>query len=333
MGVLGCSVYYNEFLSSIVFTCSVSGRIESSSAITRLASESLELISKLLKTNFKSSGPESWEFVARRFNLFKFSANFEETTAGEIRVIEYCTSPLVVAGVLKGYRLEKLPEEVRKSLTEGETLETGEVLPLTLLERPIESGPFQEWVPKPAVYYVEGLPSQEVVESWKISIELRDFTFNVSLKELADLAQNSNIELHCVEGWSSRLSLYLVRLYDIVKRVQREDWLYAVSDKGYSAVAPASVLESGFIALAKVNARLTPPRLVLPDLFGWKWVKRVKLLAVLKRYTDGFWEARGYHERGLVLYDERFKIRNPEVVESGTMKCLSESPAPLTPRV
>ncbi|MEM4799878.1 MAG: hypothetical protein QXO61_00955, partial [Acidilobaceae archaeon] len=65
MGVLGCSVYYNEFLSSIVFTCSVSGRIESSSAITRLASESLELISKLLKTNFKSSGPESWEFVAR----------------------------------------------------------------------------------------------------------------------------------------------------------------------------------------------------------------------------------------------------------------------------
>lgn len=56
------------------------------------------------------------------------------------------------------------------------------------------------------------------------------------------------------------------------------------------------ILEQGF-----------PARVFIPHLCGRKSVKLVHKIELIKDYKDGFWEALGYHPRGDVRLEERFK--------------------------
>jgi DMSO/TMAO reductase YedYZ molybdopterin-dependent catalytic subunit len=51
-----------------------------------------------------------------------------------------------------------------------------------------------------------------------------------------------------------------------------------------------------------------PARLLFPHLYGWKSAKWISRVVFTDKYTDGYWEALGYHPRGRVEYEERFKI-------------------------
>jgi DMSO/TMAO reductase YedYZ molybdopterin-dependent catalytic subunit len=55
-----------------------------------------------------------------------------------------------------------------------------------------------------------------------------------------------------------------------------------------------------------------PLRLVVPKLYAWKsakWVRGIEFLAVDKR---GFWEVRGYHNRGNPWKEERYSDQEDE---------------------
>ena len=50
-----------------------------------------------------------------------------------------------------------------------------------------------------------------------------------------------------------------------------------------------------------------PARPFMPSLYGWKSAKWLTEIELLSGYVDGYWELRGYHERGNVWDEERFK--------------------------
>lgn len=55
-----------------------------------------------------------------------------------------------------------------------------------------------------------------------------------------------------------------------------------------------------------------PARPFIPHLYAWKSAKWLTKIEFMEDYEDGYWEARGYHERGNVTDEERFKSRKRE---------------------
>ena len=53
---------------------------------------------------------------------------------------------------------------------------------------------------------------------------------------------------------------------------------------------------------------LSPPetRPFMPELYAWKSAKWLTGIDLIEDYEDGYWEAYGYHERGLVSGGERY---------------------------
>jgi DMSO/TMAO reductase YedYZ molybdopterin-dependent catalytic subunit len=45
----------------------------------------------------------------------------------------------------------------------------------------------------------------------------------------------------------------------------------------------------------------------MPQLYGWKSAKWLNRIEFMKDYKDGYWEMYGYHERGDIWDEERFK--------------------------
>ena len=54
-----------------------------------------------------------------------------------------------------------------------------------------------------------------------------------------------------------------------------------------------------------------PMRLVVPRLYAWKSAKFVRKLVFSKSDQPGFWEERGYHDRGDPWKEERYRPSNP----------------------
>jgi DMSO/TMAO reductase YedYZ molybdopterin-dependent catalytic subunit len=50
-----------------------------------------------------------------------------------------------------------------------------------------------------------------------------------------------------------------------------------------------------------------PARPFIPQLYGWKSAKWLTGIEFLPNYQDGYWENVGYHERGNIWDEERFK--------------------------
>ncbi|MFC3998722.1 sulfite oxidase-like oxidoreductase [Nocardiopsis sediminis] len=68
------------------------------------------------------------------------------------------------------------------------------------------------------------------------------------------------------------------------------------------------------LATHRAGERLTPEhgypvRLVVPHLYGWKSVKWVRAIEYLTADRRGFWEERGYHNRGDPWREERYSYQ------------------------
>ncbi|NOZ88572.1 MAG: molybdopterin-dependent oxidoreductase, partial [Crenarchaeota archaeon] len=182
---------------------------------------------------------------------------------------------------------------------------------------PAEGGPRQKPVPRFIVYRAEPAAPEHpgVLEVELPGGRVESFTVGGILVD----AEFRRIDFHCVTGWSVEGRRWFVTpLEKLVPIPGGGCWAAAESAGGYTAVLPCSEARRALLALGVDGRPLPrenggPLRLLAPSLYGWKSVKWLTRIRIMEGYRDGFWEALGYHERGLWSREERFKIRNPEL--------------------
>ncbi len=182
---------------------------------------------------------------------------------------------------------------------------------------PVPEG--QKAIRKPVIYSAEGSFPGHSGRVLVGSYDERGFqpTSEVRISEIG--GEWVERDFHCVTGWSvGGIKWRLTRLDEILSSMGlRGEWLIAVSSGGYTASIP---LEPGILGNAYIATGLNggplpvehggPARLLVPVLYGWKSVKWLAGLFASDFYLDGYWEARGYHWRGLVALHERFKDKS-----------------------
>ncbi|MFO7959971.1 MAG: sulfite oxidase-like oxidoreductase [Nitriliruptoraceae bacterium] len=139
---------------------------------------------------------------------------------------------------------------------------------------------------------------------------------------LADLEAMDEVTLtrdfHCVTTWSRLDNTWTgVRVRDVLARAGvRAAATHAVI-AGHPAYTTNLSLEDltaedVLLAWAHDGRPLArehggPLRLVVPHLYGWKSVKWVTEFRLLDREVRGYWEERGYHDRGDPWREQRFR--------------------------
>ncbi len=180
--------------------------------------------------------------------------------------------------------------------------------------------PGQYYVPNLVVYASLGMPRDIDLSTWRL--ELSGLVENPLSLRLSDLyaigIKTIKINFHCATGWSVReVEFTGPALGQLIKRVKPSDsvkWVYVESLDGYSTIIPYSeALRNNVLVALEMNRRPLDPehgypaRLVIPHLYGWKSAKWVYRIVFIDEYRDGYWEALGYHPRGRVDLEERFK--------------------------
>jgi len=125
-------------------------------------------------------------------------------------------------------------------------------------------------------------------------------------------------DFHCVTGWS----VPSVRLRGVPTRALAElsgvrngvRWVKTFSADGYTTVIPLEdFLDEDALVVLEINGEPLsheqgfPARVFVPHLYGWKSGKWLTRIVFMREYEDGYWESLGYHERGNVWLEERFK--------------------------
>jgi hypothetical protein len=177
----------------------------------------------------------------------------------------------------------------------------------------------QVYVDLPVVYAILGIPEVDL-RSWRLSIDgLVENTAVYTLPELYDLGvETVKTSFHCVTGWSVRelefTGVPAERIIEVVKPLKSVEWVYVESLDGYTTILPFTEFNNPKTLIAiEMNGKPLdilhgyPARLVIPQLYGWKSAKWVSRISFMDKYIDGYWESLGYHPRGRVDLEERFK--------------------------
>ena len=191
------------------------------------------------------------------------------------------------------------------------------------LQRVPSSGNYprgQRYIDDFIIYRVLGSPVVDA-NSWRLKIEgLVTNPLTLSLEDIRSLPRVIVVkDFHCVTGWSIASvrweGVKLKLLADMVGVREGARWVYVEGLDGYSSVVPLEdFLSDEALLVLAINGRpLTheqgfPARIFIPHLYGWKGVKWVHRIEFRENYLDGFWEALGYHQRGNVFLEERFKV-------------------------
>lgn len=172
-------------------------------------------------------------------------------------------------------------------------------------------------------YVRTALPPTEIdLGSWRLEVKgLVKRSLSLSYSELLTMPQfEVKGGFHCVEGWSVTWLVWEgPRIRDVAGMagvLEDARWVMFRSAEGYSAIASLedALAEDSIIALRVDGKPLSkehgfPARPVIPRIYAWKSVKWLKEMEFLRDYVDGFYEERGYHERGNVWLEERRKNR------------------------
>lgn len=179
--------------------------------------------------------------------------------------------------------------------------------------------PGQHYVKK-FIYYIElGIPEVNI-NSYRFKISglvenPLEFTYE-QLLNMVDTAYTK--DFHCVTGWSVKdvewEGIKIKKLAELAKVRSEAKWVMFYSLDGYTTVVPIEdvLSEDSIIALKIQGKPLSreqgfPARPFIPHLYGWKSAKWLTEMEFIAEYVDGYWEERGYHERGNVWEEERFK--------------------------
>lgn len=125
-------------------------------------------------------------------------------------------------------------------------------------------------------------------------------------------------DIHCVTNWSSFDNVFtgvaLDHLWRVVGPRPAAAFVMARGFDGYSTNLPLEALRGrdallchGWNGEPLDREHGGPVRLLVPSLYFWKSAKWLRHLTVMDRDQPGFWEARGYHDRGDPWDEERFR--------------------------
>jgi len=170
-----------------------------------------------------------------------------------------------------------------------------------------------------AIYAAFGVPKLDM-KSWRLNTKgLVDRPLTLSFEDLEKLPQvRLTKDFHCVTSWSIKDVIWegvpfaeLAKLTSVRKDAQ---WVMFHCADGYTTPVPLedAMVGDSLIAL-KMNSKPIPvqqgfpARPFIPHLYGWKSAKWLTDVEFLPKYEDGYWERYGYHERGNVWDEERFK--------------------------
>jgi DMSO/TMAO reductase YedYZ molybdopterin-dependent catalytic subunit len=128
-------------------------------------------------------------------------------------------------------------------------------------------------------------------------------------------AEDVTVDVHCVTRWSKLDTVWRGVSVDTLLD-GTEPWgehVVAWCDGGYETNLPLAdvtdrrawvVYEYDGKPLEAVHGG--PARLLVPHLYFWKSAKWVRGLSVTDRDEPGFWETRGYHNRGDPWREQRY---------------------------
>lgn len=187
------------------------------------------------------------------------------------------------------------------------------------MSKPDSLPPGQKAIPNFIIYRILGQPEVDL-NYWRLRIggdvsNPLTYTYD-ELLEMIDTSYVS--DFHCVTGWSVRNVVWEgVSLRKLVTKAQPSkgvEWVYVKSLDKYTTVIPYDdFLDDRSLIVLRINGRPLsveqgfPARIFIPHLYGWKSAKWVAEIIFTKEYKDGYWEALGYHHRGNVWKEERFK--------------------------
>ncbi len=190
------------------------------------------------------------------------------------------------------------------------------------MEREQPKIPPNQHVVKNFIIYAEfGIPQVNIQEyRLKVSGLVEDelsFSYDQLMRELPHV--NVKTDFHCVTGWSVLdVEWEGIPFSYVLERAKvRNDakWIIFYSLDGYTTVIPMEDIKvdpQSMIAILMNGKPLPekngfPARPIIPHLYGWKSAKWLTEIQFVDKYIDGYWEERGYHERGNVWDEERFK--------------------------
>jgi DMSO/TMAO reductase YedYZ molybdopterin-dependent catalytic subunit len=170
-----------------------------------------------------------------------------------------------------------------------------------------------------AIYAALGVPDIKL-ETWSLSTKgLVEKKLNLSFDDLQKLPQvKLTRDFHCVTSWSIRDVVWegvaFRELAELTRVKPEAKWVVFHCADGYTAPVPFedAMVEDSLIAF-KMNGKPIPTqqgfpaRPFIPHLYGWKSAKWLTAIEFLADYEDGYWENFGYHERGNIWDEERFK--------------------------
>ena len=179
--------------------------------------------------------------------------------------------------------------------------------------------PGQSFAKRWAIYAALGVPEIKL-DTWRLSTKgLVEKELSLSFVDLQKLPQvQLKRDFHCVTSWSIRDVVWegvafrtLVKLTGVKADAQ---WVMFRCADGYTAPVPLedAMVEDSLIAF-KMNGKPIPiqqgfpARPFIPQLYGWKSAKWLIAIEFIAGYEDGYWENFGYHERGNIWNEERFK--------------------------
>jgi DMSO/TMAO reductase YedYZ molybdopterin-dependent catalytic subunit len=179
--------------------------------------------------------------------------------------------------------------------------------------------PNQKYIKEFIFYGALGVPRVDVA-TYRLRVDgLVERPLELNYDQLKALPQvKVDRPSHCVTGWSVDKTVWSgPSLPELLKEagVRAEaSWVMFKSLDGYDTPIPIedAKAEEAVVALALNGEPISlemgfPARPFMPHLYLWKSAKWLTEITLLDKYRDGFWEARGYHERGNIWEEERFK--------------------------
>lgn len=179
--------------------------------------------------------------------------------------------------------------------------------------------PSQVWGKRFVVYAALGVPRIDP-KTWSLKVGgMVSHPLEYTYDQLTSMPQSHYVKsFHCVTKWSIKdvewEGLPISSLVDPAIASLDARWMMFHCSDGYSAPVPLEdAMKEDSILAFKLNGKpLTaeqgfPARPFIPGLYAWKSAKWVNRMELLGGYQDGYWEKYGYHERGDVWEEERFK--------------------------